>query len=151
MHLLDAKLLARRLMDGHGLHGWTFHFDHARRRFGSCQFALRRITLSRPLTLLNDESQVADTLLHEIAHALTPGSGHGPAWKAKCLELGAVPRRCYTDATVRSPARSPAPYRLGCRRCDWWLPRRRRTRRSYLCARCRGRLILEAHSAIERL
>lgn len=32
-----------------------------------------------------------DTLLHEIAHALTPGDGHGKLWQAKAMELGARP------------------------------------------------------------
>jgi hypothetical protein len=41
--------------------------------------------------------QVTDTILHEIAHALTLGDGHGYAWKRKCIEIGAKPERCYTN------------------------------------------------------
>ena len=33
--------------------------------------------------------QLAGTTIHELAHTLAgPGSGHGPAWKAACAELG---------------------------------------------------------------
>jgi predicted SprT family Zn-dependent metalloprotease len=135
--------LARELMIRHGLADWKFQFDHARRRFGSCQYGRKLITLSRPLTLLNDPEQVRDTVLHEIAHALTPGGGHGARWKARCLEIGARPARCYTDQAVRSPARSPARYRLGCRTCGWWVERRRVTGRRYICTRCNARLALE--------
>ena len=105
--------------------GWRFRFDHARRRFGSCRYRQKLITLSRPLTILNPEEQVRDTLLHEIAHALTPGDGHGARWKRKCREIGARPQRCYTDASVLSPPRRPAPYQYGCPACDWWVERRR--------------------------
>jgi predicted SprT family Zn-dependent metalloprotease len=143
MHPHDAKMLALALMSEHGLADWRFRFDHARRRFGSCRYAARLITLSRPLVLLNSPEQVRDTILHEIAHALTPGDGHGPRWKSRCLQIGANPTRCYGDDSVRSPARSPARYRLGCRRCDWWIDRRRRTRHRYICRRCQRTLVLQ--------
>jgi predicted SprT family Zn-dependent metalloprotease len=145
MQPIDAKLLAFSLIRQHGLHDWRFQFDHARRRFGSCRPRSKLVTLSKPLTLLNTEDQVRDTLLHEIAHALTPGAGHGPKWKAKCLEIGAVPKRCYTESEVQAPARPPARYRLGCPRCNWWVARRRTTRGKYLCKHCGGTVsLLEA-------
>ena len=49
---------------------------------------------------LNSEEAVKDTILHEIAHALSPQFGHGPAWRQKCLEIGANPNRCYDDQVV---------------------------------------------------
>lgn len=149
MHPHEAMSLARTLMLQHGLVGWRFRFDHARRRFGSCRYGERAITLSRPLTLLNNQEQVRDTILHEIAHALTPGDGHGAKWKAKCIEIGANPARCYDDDTVRSPARRPARYRFGCRTCNWWVERRRLTRNRYVCARCRGKLVYEQRVSVD--
>ena len=96
------------------------------------------ITLSRPLVLLNASQQVRDTLLHEIAHALTPGDGHGRRWKAKCVQIGAVPRRCYGEDEVVAPARSPAKYVMSCAICKWQTPRRRRTKRRLICRFCRS-------------
>ena len=143
MHPHDARNLAWELMRLHGLsdQGWRFRFDHARRRFGSCRYREKAITLSRPLTLLNAEPEVRDTLLHEIAHALCPGDNHGPRWRAKCREIGARPARCYTDATVASPPRAPARYEYGCQSCGWWVERRRRAANRYVCAKCRGGLV----------
>jgi predicted SprT family Zn-dependent metalloprotease len=137
VNLYEAHHLARDLMTRHGLSDWRFHFDHARRRFGSCRLGTRTITLSRPLTLLNDIDQVRDTILHEIAHALAPGDGHGAKWKAACRAIGAAPKRCYDDATVTSPQRREAPMLIGCTHCDWWADRRRRTRRKLICKLCR--------------
>ncbi|HZZ43842.1 MAG TPA: SprT-like domain-containing protein [Tepidisphaeraceae bacterium] len=143
---IEARDLAVRLMREHGLAGWGFRFDRARRRFGSCRWTERVITLSRPLVILNSPEQVRDTILHEIAHALAPGDGHGAAWRQKCREVGAMPRRCYTDEEVVSPARGAAPYRMGCRSCEWWVERRRIVRRKYVCAKCRGAVVYEERS-----
>jgi predicted SprT family Zn-dependent metalloprotease len=143
LHLDEARTLATHLFRKHGLDGWTFRFDHARRRFGCCRYGQKAITLSRSLALLNSEEQVRDTLLHEIAHALTPGDGHGPGWKAMCARIGARPVRCYTNETVRSPTPPAARYRLGCVSCEWWVERRRLTKNRYVCRRCWKPLIYQ--------
>lgn len=149
MNLHLAQHLARTLMNEHGLtaRGWTFAFDHARRRFGCCNLTQRRITLSRPLTFLNTEAQVRDTLLHEIAHALTPGNGHGARWKAMCQRIGARPQRCYREDEVIAPPRPVAPYLLGCPGCGWWVERRRRTGRKLQCRYCRAAVVMCRNSA----
>ena len=136
MNLFEARHLATSLLKAHGLHDWSFRFDHARRRFGSCQPRRKIITLSRALTLLNGVDQVRDTILHEIAHALTPGDNHGPKWKAMCRRIGAKPLRCYTQDEVVAPARRAAPFQIGCTTCSWWVDRRRRTRRTLICKTC---------------
>jgi len=128
-----ARALARALMERHGLAGWRFRFDHARRRLGCCHYGSRTLSLSRPLVLLNPEAVVRDTILHEIAHALTPGVGHGAAWRAQAAALGARPRACAAADTVTLP---PAPYALVCDACGARLARYRRPRRRYVCRRC---------------
>ena len=76
MDLQHARQLAIDLIEAHGLAPrWKFAFDRAIRRFGNCDYTRRRITLSAPLTLLNDEEKVKDTILHEIAHALAHEGG----------------------------------------------------------------------------
>jgi len=141
MDIDPARILALRLMREHGLIGWRFAFDHARRRFGCCNFTRKTISLSRPLTLLNTEDEVRDTILHEIAHALTPRAGHGPAWRAMCVRIGAKPQRCYTEQQVIAPPRRPAPLRIGCPQCDWWVDRHRRVTRKLVCRKCRTAIV----------
>jgi predicted SprT family Zn-dependent metalloprotease len=143
MNLYAARDLALALMRHHALDraGWTFQFDHARRRFGSCRYRSKVITLSRHLTFLNGEDQVRDTILHEIAHAFAPHDGHGAQWKQKCLEIGANPKRCYDDDEVVSPPRRLAPYQIGCGVCNWWADRHRLTRRKLICRTCRAPVV----------
>ncbi len=141
MNLHLAQFLAKGLLREHGLADWAFQFDHARRRFGSCAPTRRTITLSRTLTFLNDEAEVRDTLLHEIAHALTPGDGHGARWKAACRRIGARPERCYEEDEVVVPPRTPARYVIGCTKCGWWVTRRRRPNRRLICKKCREAVI----------
>ena len=151
MNLYAARDLARALMTRHGLADWQFLFDHARWRFGSCQPRRKRITLSRVLTLLNDESEIRDTILHEIAHALTPGDGHGNRWKAACVKIGARPTRCYSDERVASPPRRPARFRIGCPVCGWWADRHRRSRHKLICRSCRREIVLRLANAANLL
>jgi predicted SprT family Zn-dependent metalloprotease len=137
----EARHLATTWLKQRGLHDWSFRGVHARRRFGSCQPASRVITLSRQLTRLNNADQVRDTILHEIAHALTPGDNHGAKWKAMCRRIGAKPQRCYTDDEVIAPPRHDAPYQIGCAKCQWLVDRRRVSRRQLQCKKCRSPVI----------
>jgi predicted SprT family Zn-dependent metalloprotease len=137
-------------MNRHGLSSWTFKFDRAIRRFGSCWPARRQITLSWKLTMLNDEAQVRNTVLHEIAHALTPGDGHGAKWKRACRELGISPDRCFTPDEVAMPTRRQSAYEIGCDGCAWWHPRHRLTGRALVCRHCQRSVTYREHSTGRR-
>lgn len=81
---------AKELLKKHGLTEWTFSFDRAKTRAGVCHYRSKTIALSvyyvkSPLTT---REHITDTLLHELAHALTPGHTHDAIWKAKAIELG---------------------------------------------------------------
>ena len=85
--------MARRLMDDHGLTGWTLAFVEAKRRLGDCHFRHRVIRISRTHALEGSEEQIRDTVLHEIAHAIAGReAGHGPLWKVTARRIGATPR-----------------------------------------------------------
>jgi predicted SprT family Zn-dependent metalloprotease len=103
MTLAEARELANHLMSQHRLvPQWSFHFDRSKVRFGRCNFGRKQISLSRYLVELNNEVEVRDTILHEIAHALAPrGAGHGPVWQALALSIGWSGRRCYGPEITR--------------------------------------------------
>ena len=140
MNLQEAKTLAITLMDKHGLldSGWYFEFDNAKRRFGCCKFRTKRITLSRPLVSLNVESEVKDTILHEIAHALVGHlHGHDSVWRRKALEIGCNGERCYSSAEVIKPE---SKYIAKCGGCGKVYAKHKRARAGVRssCGKCSG-------------
>lgn len=125
--------MARQLFAEHNLKGWIFKFDSAKRRFGQCNYGRKIISMSRHLTELNDEKQVVDTLLHEIAHALAGiGTYHGPAWKRVAKEIGCNAERCYDSQTVIKP---PAPW-IGTCPAGHEFSKHRQPTRQYSCNIC---------------
>jgi SprT protein len=132
MNLNDARKLARQLMQEHGVPAeWTFQFDRSKVRFGKCNYGRKEISLSRYLVELNDEPEVRETILHEIAHALLPrGAGHGPKWRALAGSIGCQAKRCYGEEVTR-----PTPkYKGTCPKCRRVIHRHRRT--VVACGRC---------------
>ena len=61
--------LARSEMDKNGLFDWKLDLDHAKVRAGAC-FLEKKISFSRNFIKNSNESEIYDTILHEIAHAL---------------------------------------------------------------------------------
>ena len=125
MNLLRAKQLMKEEAKKYPeLSTWRFGFDRSVRRFGRCSFGKNLITISKPLTRLNEESHVLDTIRHEIAHALAgPGQGHNEIWRKKAIELGCNGERCYDSRTVIGVER---PYIGTCPRCGYQTKKFRR-------------------------
>ena len=120
-------------MKQHGLHQWTFKFDNARSRFGCCKHSTKTISLSRILTELNDEENVKDTILHEIAHALAGRkAGHSYRWKMVAENIGCSPSRTYDSEEVVTPR---SKYTGICPNCDRKTQRDRR-RKNLACGEC---------------
>ncbi len=103
-----------------GLDGWTFAWDRAVRRLGSCDGGKKRITLSKHFALhyIGRDAQtqhiITDTLLHELAHALVwqrhKIRGHDVIWRHYCALLGIPNERSCTNC--ESFDQSPARYEL---------------------------------------
>lgn len=127
-----AHKLARTLMREHGLTGWEFGFDKAIRRFGACYHGRKLITLSQTLVELNDETQVRNTILHEIAHALAGREhGHDNYWRKIAISIGDDGQRCYDSNLVKRP---PKKFVGICPNCKMEYPRNRRLDTS--CGKC---------------
>ena len=81
---------------------WSFGFDHAKTRAGQCDFAKRRITVSRHLAARFSNEDVEQVLLHEVAHALSGArAGHGPAWRRTARSIGYTGSRLH-DGPIAS-------------------------------------------------
>jgi len=130
MELEMAQREVLKMMDENHLDGWGFQFDRATHRFGQCRSGDKMITLSRPLVFLNTPERVRLTIIHEVAHALTPGHHHDWVWKQKCKELGGDAKRCFTDSDTITPKPDPererrkAELRIARRNARWELRRK---------------------------
>lgn len=132
--LNDVQTLGNEMLLAHGLNGWTFGFDRAKRRAGVCKYGPKRISLSVSYVMNNPLDCIKDTILHEIAHALCgPGKGHGREWKLMCIRIGAKPQRCYDSSVVVMPA---GKWKSQCGGCAKVFTRHRRPKYQYWCKAC---------------
>lgn len=84
---------------------WSFGFDSAKTRAGLCDYAHRRISVSRHLAARFEDEDVHQVLLHEVAHAIAgPRSGHGERWKRTARELGYVGARLHGGSVAEELA-----------------------------------------------
>ena len=84
------------LLEMYDLNDWSFRFDHAKSRAGSCINNKKIISLSSHFARVATLEEIRNTLLHEIAHALVGHChGHDYVWKAKAFEIGCNAKRCY--------------------------------------------------------
>lgn len=95
----EFREMALSLMAEHGLQEWGFQWDNAKRRAGQCRYGKCDnpgiLSFSAPLMSLWTPEQQRDTVLHEIAHALTRGHGHDATWQSECVRIGADPARTW--------------------------------------------------------
>jgi predicted SprT family Zn-dependent metalloprotease len=123
--------------------GYYFEFDNAKRAFGRCFYMQKKITLSLPLCSENldkVDTQIRNTILHEIAHALSveiygirEGKGHGANWKSVAKQIGCNGERCYNGDSVNKPK---SKYTLVCDSCNNETPKYKVVRRTVACGKC---------------
>ncbi len=131
-----VKQEADYLMRKHGLRqqGWRFQFDHAKRRAGQCRYDTKTISISKYFTEEALASEIIDTILHEIAHALTPKRGHDRVWQQVALSIGCNGKRCH------SLQFAPSKYIQQCvNQC--WTRKVHRRRKNLICRFCQGEII----------
>ncbi|NOX50350.1 MAG: transcription elongation protein SprT [Gammaproteobacteria bacterium] len=109
MQLTYTQLSKHRLAD------WQVRLDHAKQRCGLCNYSAQIISLSRHFIEANDEVEILNTILHEIAHALVgPGHAHGVKWQKVAARIGARTAPTAGESTVM-----PQPgWGLHCRDCS---------------------------------
>lgn len=138
MNVDRAKMMAEDLMRHHGLSGWTFQFDGAKRRFGCCHYTLKVISLSTHLVTLNTEDRVLDAITHEVAHAiLGVSAGHSSRWKELHKALGGSGRTLYS---VSDTVIGIKPWAAKCPNCplNRWTAHRRR---KLICRNCKAKIV----------
>lgn len=123
MEISQATTLANELMNNHNLTHWKLEWIVSRRMLGRCIHYRKVIQLSYTLVKIVSDDKVKDTILHEIAHALTPGEGHNKKWRAKALEIGCDGKRCYS---LTDEIKAIMNYEYQCIKCGYIFSRFRR-------------------------
>lgn len=131
MDLKRLKERARMMMDKYGLKDWALEFDNSLSHFGLCSYDRRTIFISNYAVSHATDFDLLDTIMHEIAHALTPGEGHSRVWKKKCKEIGAIPKMCSKEKNYVAPGR----WQAVCGNCGKFYSRHRRPDGRWWC-RC---------------
>jgi predicted SprT family Zn-dependent metalloprotease len=132
MKIQEAQHLAMELIEQFNITDYSFKFDNSLSRFGYCSYTQKNISLSTNLVLLNDEGAVRLTILHEIAHALTPQQHHNEVWQRVCKAIGGNGERCYDDKETETPL---SKYTAHCPSCGKDSPRNRK-KKNIFCGDC---------------
>ena len=94
---------------------WTFSFDNAHCSGGQTWVHQKKITLSKKYVERVNISDIKDTLIHEIAHALVdPKSNHNDIWRNKFISIGGSGRiycKCFEKL-------SDFKWKYSCKKCD---------------------------------
>jgi SNF2 family DNA or RNA helicase len=90
----EAAQICRNELDARGLSDWKIKLVTTNLILGKCVYTEKTIYLNTHHIDTHPDVEVVNTIKHEVAHALTPGSGHGTLWKDKAIELGAAPIEC---------------------------------------------------------
>lgn len=140
MDLSTAKNLAITTMAKHGLSEWDFSFTNSQIYFGSCSWSRKLITLSAPLASVNSEKRVMNTILHEIAHALTPNHHHDEVWASKAREIGCTAKVGWKSIGSGGDTVEISKFTRTCRSCGHELKRNSRPSkgRAQYCTQCQN-------------
>jgi predicted SprT family Zn-dependent metalloprotease len=162
--LIETRQLAQQLLAQHGdpslaEQGWTFEFSNKRREIGTCRYNNKVINVSK-WYIDSHPDQIKDTILHEIAHALTferygGNHGHNHAWRMMCIEVGANPTRT-TDLTDQPSVMGATfngnyNYTVSCQNPDCpkpWTAGKFRIKQAYYryhCKWCKGPITIIDH------
>lgn len=133
---VQAVAFHHMLVNGLIQDGWQLVWTRSISTAGICKYGPKTIGLSKPLMSLWTLTQARQVILHEIAHALTPGAHHGRAWKLKCVELGIDPKRLWGSD---GEAHVKPLYAGSCRSCGKAHGRNRmKPNTRYYCTECRN-------------
>jgi len=110
----EAAQFAREQLNKHGLSAWSVRLNqNADSRFlGLCSYKDTCIILSAHHIDIHPTPDVRNTILHEVAHALSPGCGHNDKWAECAKRIGcdntSPCSNLSLDATIIDAIRSGA-------------------------------------------
>ena len=112
----------RRLMRKHRLteNGWTYGWNRHKRAYGLCNYCDLCIEISLCHVQEYHWEETLDTILHEIAHGLTPSNcrSHSREWTSNCKRIGgSASIYLYPPNGLDKVGKKHAPYGGKCTKC----------------------------------
>ncbi len=132
MNLKEAEQHAKNLIRKY-CPEYKFKYNNKKRALGTCNYKTKTIYLSKTYTEMNKEHIIINTILHEIAHALTPYNNHGYKWKLKAQEIGCNAQIYCNDSLLKVPR---GKYKYICINCNKIYYFYKKIKRAYACAHC---------------
>jgi hypothetical protein len=110
MESTAAAEVARLLLSKNGLldMGWNYRVVPYLGGVARCVYQTRLVEVNASEIQGANPYEFEQVMLHEIAHALAPGDGHGEQWRRMCISIGApcwamVWRRGHNNAWLSGP------------------------------------------------
>lgn len=86
--LLEVLFMTQEYLNLYNISEVEIRFTKNRKVLGLCSYSGDVISLNLNHALFDPIDEVKETILHEIAHALTSWEGHFLEWQIKAIELG---------------------------------------------------------------
>lgn len=93
MDLNRAREIVTHLTTLHLSDEWSVNYDNHVKRAGMCAYRTKTLHFSLKFAEQETEAEFTDTVIHEIAHALTIGHKHDAVWKRQARALGGTGTR----------------------------------------------------------
>jgi len=138
--LKQVEAQAKELIQQH-VPDFKFAWMNKKKTYGTCNYTLQTISISKHLALHGSDEAIKDVILHEIAHALVGrGHRHDYVWKRACREIGAKPQRGSNETILTGGHK----YELRCEPCNIIQPVYRKPKNPrYVCGRCKSKIVLQ--------
>ena len=124
------------------LSGWKLTYHNRKNCLGICKYIEREISFSNQYLSVMNEHGVRMTIIHELAHALTPHHHHDKVWRNKCIEMGGNGERVACDdyyiggfEGLMKVKNSISKYYLICPECGYKIPTNRAPKVDSSCSR----------------
>lgn len=134
----DAEKLIQEKMELHELtkNGWTYKISSKMVTCaGKCSYKKNTLTFAKNFCTNVEESELINTILHEIAHAIVgPKTNHNETWRKLHIKMGGDGERCHRETF------SPPKYLMECTKCQKiWKRYRKPFDGNYSCS-CGGKV-----------
>ena len=95
---LFAKNVTELFFEKHNIYDWIFKINRQKCSCGECDYRKKSISISKYYLKNAKIDDMVNTILHEIAHVLTPRHHHDKIWKSVALSIGATGNRVHKTA-----------------------------------------------------